>query len=51
MTAARVRLSSVLIVVTRCSRDLDAMFTNSGIRYTAMIEGNMLGISEFIFND
>ena len=38
MTAARLRLASVLVVVARWSTDLDVIFIISGIRCTAMIE-------------
>ena len=38
MTAARLRLASVLVVVVRWSMDLDVIFIISGIRCTAMIE-------------
>ena len=37
MTAARLRLASVLVVVARWSTDLDVIFI-SGVRCTAMIE-------------
>ena len=37
MMAARLRLASVLVVVTRWSTDLDVIFI-SGVRCTAMIE-------------
>ena len=37
MTAARLRLASVLVVVARWSMDLDVIFI-SGVRCTAMIE-------------
>ena len=37
MTAARLRLASVLVVVARRSTDLDVIFI-SGVRCTAMIE-------------
>ena len=38
MTAARLRLASVLVVVARWSTDLDVISIISGIRCTAMIE-------------
>ena len=38
MTAARLRLASVLVVVARWSMDLDIIFIISGIHCTAMIE-------------
>ena len=38
MTAARLRLASVLVVVARWSIDLDVIIIISGIRCTAMIE-------------
>ena len=38
MTAARLRLASVLVVVARWSTDLDVIFIISGVRCTAMIE-------------
>ena len=38
MTAARLRLASVLVVVARWSTDLDVIFIIFGIRCTAMIE-------------
>ena len=38
MTAARLRLASVLIVVTRWSTDLDVIFSISSFRCTTMIE-------------
>ena len=37
MTAARLRLASVLVVVARWSTDLDVIFI-SGVRRTGMIE-------------
>ena len=37
MTAVRLRLASVLVVVARWSTDLDVIFI-SGVRCTAMIE-------------
>ena len=39
MTAARLRLASVLVVVARWSTNLDAIFIIFGIRCTIMIEG------------
>ena len=38
MTAARLRLASVLVVVARWSTDLGVIFIISGVRCTAMIE-------------
>ena len=38
MTAARLRLASVLVVVARWSTDLDVISIISGIRCTVMIE-------------
>ena len=38
MTAARLRLASVLVVVVRWSMDLDVISIISSIRCTAMIE-------------
>ena len=38
MTAARLRLASVLVVVARWSTNLDVIFIISGIRCTAIIE-------------
>ena len=38
MTAARLWLASVLVVVARWSTDLNVIFIISGIRCTAMIE-------------
>ena len=38
MTAARLRLASVLVVVARWSMNLDVIFIISGVRCTAMIE-------------
>ena len=38
MTAARLRLASVLVVVARWSTNLDVIFIIFGIRCTAMIE-------------
>ncbi|EMS50408.1 hypothetical protein TRIUR3_20169 [Triticum urartu] len=38
MTAARLRLASVLVVVARCSMNLDVVFIISGVRCTAIIE-------------
>ena len=38
MTAARLRLASVLVVVARCSTDLDVIFIISSFRCTTMIE-------------
>ena len=38
MTAARLRLASVLVVVARWSTDLDVIFNISSVRYTTMIE-------------
>ena len=38
MTAARLRLAVVLVVVTRWSTDLDVIFIISDVRCTAMIE-------------
>ena len=38
MTAARLRLASVLVVVARWSMDRDVIFIISGVRCTVMIE-------------
>ena len=38
MTAARLRLASLLVVVARWSMDLDVIFIISDIRCTAMIK-------------
>ena len=38
MTAARLRLASVLVVVARWSTDLDVIFIISSVRCTTMIE-------------
>ena len=38
MTAMRLRLASVLVVVARSSTDLDVIFIISDVRCTAMIE-------------
>ena len=38
MTAARLRLASVLVVVPRWSMNLDVVFVISGVRCTAIIE-------------
>ena len=38
MTAARLRLASVLVVVARWSMDLDVIFIISGVCCIAMIE-------------
>ena len=38
MTEARLRLTSVLVVVARWSMDLDVISIISGVRYIAMIE-------------
>ena len=38
MTAARLRLASVLVVIARWSMDLDVIFIISGVRCTVMIE-------------
>ena len=38
MTAARLQLTSVLIVVARWSMNLDVFFIISGVRCTIMIE-------------
>lgn len=38
MTAARLRLASVLVVVARWSMNLDIIFTISGVRCIAMFE-------------
>jgi hypothetical protein len=38
MTAACLRLASVLVVVARWSTDLDVIFTISSVRCTNMIE-------------
>lgn len=38
MTAMRLRLASVLVVVARSSADLDVIFIISGVRYIIMIE-------------
>ena len=38
MTAARLQLASVLVIVARWSTNLDAIFFISGVRCTAMIE-------------
>ena len=38
MTAACLRLASVLVVVARWSADLDVIFIISGVRCTAMID-------------
>ena len=43
MTAPRLRLGSVLVVVTRCSTNLDVISIISGIRCTAMIEDEQIG--------
>ncbi len=39
MTAARLRLASVLVVIARWSTDLDVIFIISRVRCTTMIEG------------
>ena len=38
MTAVRLRLASVLVVVARWSADRDVIFIFSGVRCTAMVE-------------
>ena len=38
MTAARLRLASVLVVVARRSMDLDVIFIISSVRCTTMIK-------------
>ena len=38
MTAARLRLASVLVIVARWSTDLDVIFIISGVHCTATIE-------------
>ena len=38
MTAARLRLASVLVVVARCSMNPDVIFIISSVRCTAIIE-------------
>ena len=38
MTAARLRLASVVVVIARWSTDLDGIFIISSIRCTTMIE-------------
>ena len=43
MTAARLRLASVLVVVARWSMDLDIIFFIFGVRCIAMIEDEYIG--------
>ena len=43
MTAARLRLASVLVVVTRLSMNLDVIFIIFGVRCTNMIEDEYIG--------
>ena len=43
MTAARLRLASMLVAVARWSTDLDAIFIISSVRCTTMIKDEYIG--------